>query len=91
MDYFNPYWEFRIDRLAMLTGYYEGIQGSVCFDRFELIDPKSQQEGQLAVLTFNYVSYAGESQCRWNYTEVYKRTNGQWRIVQTHWSKPQPF
>ncbi|NMC14173.1 MAG: hypothetical protein GYA34_14980 [Chloroflexi bacterium] len=53
-------------------------------------NPNAQQEGKLAVLTFNYVSYAGESQCRWNCTEVYKLINGQWQIVQTHWSKPQP-
>jgi len=39
-----------------------------------------------AVLTFNYVSYGGERQNRWNCTEVYFHRPEGWRIVQTHWS-----
>jgi len=29
---------------------------------------------------------AGETQHRWNCTEVCRRTHGEWRIIQTHWS-----
>jgi hypothetical protein len=89
--YFDPFLEFRIDGLAALTKYYEAIRGQVYFDRFELLNPKVQQDEHMAVLTFNYRSYVGEKADRWNCTEVYKLIDGQWRIIQTHWSKTQPF
>jgi hypothetical protein len=89
--YFDPYHERRIDGLAALTDCYEGIRGQVKFDRFELINPHVQLAGQVAVLTFNYVSYAGQERDRWNCTEVYAQRECGWRIIQTHWSKTLPF
>ena len=84
--YFDPFLEKRLDGLKALTAYYDGIRGTIHIDRDELIDPKVQVLGDSAVLTFNYVSYTGEAQMRWNCTEVYARKSDQWRIVQTHWS-----
>lgn len=84
--YFDPYLEKRIDGIEALTQYYRTIWGQVHFDRFELIDPCVQTSGDLAVLTFNYASYTGETSSRWNCTEVYRRSNDGWRIIQTHWS-----
>lgn len=89
--YFDPYQELRIDGFAALSKYYESIRGQVYFDRFELLNPKVQQVEQMAVLTFNYISYAGESQSHWNSTEVYRLIDERWRIIQTHWSITQPF
>ncbi|MBI5001227.1 MAG: nuclear transport factor 2 family protein [Euryarchaeota archaeon] len=82
--YFDPYLERRIDGLEALARYYEPARGKIHIDRYELLDPKVQLCGDMAVLTFNYVSYPGEA--RWNCTEVYRRTDGTWRIIQTHWS-----
>ena len=84
--YFDPYLEMRIDGLEALTQLYKTIWGQVYFDRFELLNPLVQTDGKLAVLTFNYVSYTGDKQSRWNCTEVYRHDNGQWKIIQTHWS-----
>src|SRR3954466_3212236 len=65
--------------------------------RYEMIDPKVQRSGDVAVLTFNLVNYAvmpnqtTESVLnRWNATEVYERQNGVWRIIHAHWSYTQP-
>ena len=88
--YFDPFQERRIDGLDALTRLYESIRGQVRIDRYELINPKVQLCGDAAVLTFNYVSYTGEKQNRWNCTEVYRRMDGAWRIIQTHWSFTQP-
>ncbi len=88
--YFDPFLERRLDGLEALAAYYENIRGKVHIDRYELINPQVQLCGDAAVLTFNYVSYGGETQNRWNCTEVYRRTDGQWRIIQTHWSFTQP-
>jgi ketosteroid isomerase-like protein len=84
--YFDPYLEMRIDGLDALTEYYQGIWGQVRFDRFELLNPCVQAGSELAVLTFNYVSYTGDRESRWNCTEVYRHNSGHWKIIQTHWS-----
>ncbi len=84
--YFDPYLEKRIDGIGALTQYYKATWGQVRFDRFELINPYVQTSGDLAVLTFNYASYTGEASSRWNCTEVYRRNDDGWKIIQTHWS-----
>ena len=84
--YFDPFLERRLDGLKALTEYYEKIRGQIRIDRDEIISPKVQVCGEAAVLTFNYVSYTGKTQMRWNCTEVYQHRDGHWRIIQTHWS-----
>ena len=79
--------ERRIDGLEQLTRYYEGVRGKIRIERQEILNPKVQRVGDLAVLTFNYVSYGGnENALRWNCTEVYRTDPAGWRIIQTHWS-----
>jgi len=46
--------------------------------------------GDMGVLTFNFVSYSKGRTERWNTTEVYRRKNGQWKIVHTHWAPTKP-
>ena len=85
--YFDPGLERRLDGRQAMTEYYTGIRGQVHFDRFELINPLVQVVGDAAVLTFNYVSYGAEGgPSRWNCTEVYRRSEGRWEIIQSHWS-----
>lgn len=85
--YFDPFLDRRIDGLSALTEYYAGIRGKVRAARFEILNPRVQRVGDLAILTFNFVSYGGnEDGLRWNCTEGYRRDASDWRIVQTHWS-----
>ncbi len=88
--YFDPFQECRLDGLEALAALYESIRGQVHVDRFELLNPHVQLGGELAVLTFNYVSYNGAEASRWNCTEVYRLTENGWRIIQTHWSFTKP-
>ena len=87
--YFDPYREKRIDGLEALTALYRELWGQIQLDRFELLNPLVQVIGDAAVLTFNYVSYQGETESRWNCTEVYRRDGERWQIIQTHWSYTQ--
>ena len=89
--YFDPYVAYRIDGLEALTEYYRVLWGKVHFVRFELLNPTVQVSGDMAVLTFNYVSYKGVEPDRWNCTEVYRRTDGGWKIIQSHWSYTEVF
>jgi hypothetical protein len=84
--YFDPFLPQRLDGLSALTAYYEGLRGKIFADRYELVRPAVQPIGDAAVLTFNFVSWGGGQEHRWNCTEVYRRDREGWRIVQTHWS-----
>jgi len=85
--YFDPNLERRIDGLDALGKYYETIRGKVFIERYELLNPLVQCVGDAVVLTFNYISCGGaEDEYRWNCTEVYRRSEEGWEIIQTHWS-----
>ncbi len=84
--YFDPYRETRVDGFDALRQLYKTLWGQVHIDRFELLNPLVQACGDMAVLTFNYVSYKSDERSAWNCTEVYRRDEGGWRIIQTHWS-----
>lgn len=89
--YFDPGTEKRLDGIEQLTALYESIRGMVHVDRFDMKNPKVQAVSDMAVLTFNLDSYAGENILKWNCTEVYrKEKNGGWKLIQTHWSFVKP-
>jgi ketosteroid isomerase-like protein len=64
--------------------------------RYEMINPRVQNFGDVAILTFQVVNYGrfkGKPEAvinRWNSTETYRRTAGRWRIVHSHWSFTTP-
>lgn len=85
--YFDSTTEARIDGLENLTKYYESLRGKVHVDKDEMINPKVQAVENMAVLTFNLISHVGDKKRKWNCTEVYcKEENGDWKIIQSHWS-----
>lgn len=56
---------------------------------------RSFEAGDVAVLTFNLVSYRTDDGVeraisKWNSTEVYRRTAEGWRIWHSHWSYIRP-
>lgn len=89
--YFDPFLEHRLNGYSELKQYYDGIRGMIHVDRFEMLDPKVQAVDSMVVLTFNLMSYEKEKVYRWNCTEVYRlQSDGQWKIIQTHWSLTKP-
>jgi uncharacterized protein (TIGR02246 family) len=88
--YFDPFLKRRLNGREELRKLYDQLRGKIQIDNYEMIDPKVQVTGDLAVLTFNFVSHGSEGSMRWNTTEVYRRRDGRWRIVHTHWSLTQP-
>lgn len=88
--YFDPAVESRLDGLPALRALYDPMQGTFHVDRWEMINPRVVVSGDMGVLTFNFVTcIQGRTEC-WNTTEVYRRTNGQWKIVHTHWALTKP-
>ena len=90
LSYFDPFIERRLDGLAALRSMYEQIRGKIHIDRFEIIEPRVQVAGDVAVLTFRFTSYSNGSSIDWNTTEVYQRGEAGWRIIHTHWAFHQP-
>lgn len=57
-----------------------------------MIDPILNSTKEMAVLTFNLISYEENNIYKWNCTEVYKlHKNKDWKIIQTHWSFIKPL
>jgi ketosteroid isomerase-like protein len=90
VTYFDPYVEQRVDGIDALRTLYAGLRGRVHIDRFEIVNPVVQRHGELAVLSFQFVSYSGANAMRWNTTEVYRREAAGWRIIHTHWAFTRP-
>lgn len=87
VTYFDPSIEQRLDGLDNLKNYYEPIKGQIHVSKYEMLNPKVTATNNMAVLTFNLLSYKADKVSKWNCTEVYRlEPNGQWKIVQTHWS-----
>lgn len=85
--YFDPFVPRRIDGRDALREYYAPLHGKIYAERFEIQNPRVQHVGEVAVLTFNFVSHGGnENALHWNCTEVYRRRDDAWKIIQTHWS-----
>ena len=87
VTYFDPSVEQRLDSLDELKKYYEPVKGQIHVFKYEMLNPKVAATNNMAVLTFNLLSYIDDKVSKWNCTEVYRlESNGQWKIVHTHWS-----
>ena len=99
VTYFDPQREKRIDGVeAMKTLLAPITDPKLPFTnpRYDMIGPHLQTHGEVALLTFNLVSYGtvpGKGEmvvARWNSTEAYARLQGKWRIIHSHWSYTKP-
>jgi uncharacterized protein (TIGR02246 family) len=96
VTYFDPMQEKRVDGRDAIVKMLAPITGKIKVSRFDMIAPKVQRHGDVALLTFNLVSYVNAPDgkevavARWNSTEVYGRIEGQWRIIHSHWSYIKP-
>src|SRR5438128_2220928 len=57
LSYFDPLQEKRLDGLAAMKEFIKPFTGKIKIDRYEMINPKVQRDGNVAVLTFNLLSY----------------------------------
>jgi ketosteroid isomerase-like protein len=94
--YFDPTLARRADGVGALRAIIDPFRGKIQIERSEMIDPKVQQQGDVAVLTFNLISHGArvgdgaKGDVRWNSTEVYQRIAGEWKIIHSHWSYTKP-
>jgi len=94
VTYFDPATQRRLDGLEALRDFYAALEGKISIQRYEMINPKVQIQGDTAVLTFNLIDYlptpdGSTRQDYWSSTQVYSRIHEEWKIIHTHWSKPE--
>jgi ketosteroid isomerase-like protein len=95
ITYFDIATERRLDGRAAMTDYYRPITGKIKVASYEMIGPRVQRHGDVAVLTYNLRSEAVQSDgkqltVRWNSTSVYARFGGEWKMIHSHWSLTAP-
>jgi ketosteroid isomerase-like protein len=94
--YFDPTVERRVDGAEKLKALLLPFRGKIAIDRYEMIDPLVQRDGNIAVLTFNLIDHGvrvdgvDKGTISWNATEVYRRIDGKWKIIHSHWSYIKP-
>jgi ketosteroid isomerase-like protein len=91
ITYFDVGTERRLDGHAALTDYYRPLTGKIKIPRYEMIGPKVQRHGDVAVLTYNLRSEGVQPDgkqitVRWNSSSVYARMGREWKVIHSHWS-----
>jgi uncharacterized protein (TIGR02246 family) len=96
VTYFSPSEDRRVDGLPAMTALLAPIRGKIRIDRFEMLNSKVQRHGDIAVLTYNIVNYRKQpdgselATTRWNSTAVFRRIDGKWRTIHSHFSYTRP-
>lgn len=95
ITYFDPTLDKRLDGLQAFSDLCKAAEGKFTIDKYEMLNPKVQVYGEIAVLTYNLVDHSkkpdgAEQKSFWNSTEVYHKEAGGWRIVHSHWSFTKP-
>lgn len=78
----------RLDGLQKATAYLSTLQEQLPEHRYEIVEPKVQVYGGVAILSFRYQpsSLEGESLTPWKATTVYRETEAGWCMVHANWS-----
>jgi ketosteroid isomerase-like protein len=96
ITYFDPFQERRVDGRPTMRALYGPLAGKFTVDRYEILNPQVQRYGDVAVLTYNLQNYARQPDgtekptSRWNSTAVFRRIEGKWRTIHSHWSFTRP-
>ena len=96
ITYFSPTEERRVDGLPAMTALLAPVRGKLHIDRYEMLNSKVQRHGDIAVLTYQVVNYQRQQDgterptTRWNSTAVFRRLDGKWRTIHSHFSYTKP-
>lgn len=78
----------RIDGRVELRDYLTSLVGKYPPHTYEIVDPKVQVYGDIAICTLHYnPTFSGEPGTPWKATDVYRLTNGEWRLVHANWTE----
>ncbi len=90
ITYFHVMTEKRVDGISALKALVEPYRGRPLYDSYEMLEPRVQLAGDVAVLTYILVRHNGPAATRWNATQVYQKKSEGWRCLHSHWSQTAP-
>jgi ketosteroid isomerase-like protein len=96
ITYFDPTTDARVSGIEAMKARLAPVKGKLKVDRYEMLDPKVQRDGEMAVLSYNLVNYTRQPDgsekagARWNSSSVYRRSGGVWQTIHSHWSLVKP-
>lgn len=92
ITYFHAVVEKRLEGFAAVKELYEQYRGRPLFSSYEILNPKVQAVGDVAVLTYRLAQRNASVTTYWNATQVYRKRPAGWRIIHSHFSaeKAQP-
>ena len=95
ITYFDPGRERRVDGLEAMTAVLAPIKVLIMLDHYDMIAPHVYHDGNVAVLSYNLVTYGKGTGpearvTRWNVTAAYALIGGHWKIVHHHFSITKP-
>jgi ketosteroid isomerase-like protein len=79
----------RVEGIGAMRAYLTSLKGKIPPHRYEIVDPNVQLYGDIGILTLRYHTFGADTTplSRWSATSVYRRMDGEWRIVHAHWSR----
>ena len=86
ITYFHVVAATRLDGLPAVKELYDRFRGRPLFDSYEILNPKVQVSGEVAILTYRLAQHVGTATSFWNSTQVYRKTKEGWRVIHSHWS-----
>jgi len=85
--YFDNMTGTRLNGIEEIKTYMGTLEGNIPPHSYELVDPKVQVYGDIAILTLQYHSTLnGEPGPPWKATSVYHLNDSVWQVVHAHWS-----
>ena len=78
----------RVVGLAAYRKYLASLEGQIPPHTYEIVDPKVQLYGDIAILTFHWhgAMTDGKPMPKWKVTSVYQYSGGKWHMVHANWS-----
>jgi ketosteroid isomerase-like protein len=92
ITYFHIMSDKRIEGLPAVRQLFEQYRGKRLYDSYEMLNPKVQVSGDVAILTYQLARVNGSVTTSWKGTLVYQKKKEGWRVIHCHWStvNPQP-
>jgi hypothetical protein len=90
ITYVHVMTEGRLEGAAAVKALVLGYRGRPLYDGYEMLAPRLQGNGDVRVLSYQATFRNGVVTRRWNATQVYRRKDGAWRVLHTHWSAVGP-
>jgi len=78
----------RIDGVESIQKYFKSLDGKIPKHKYELVNPKVQVYGDVAIITLIYNSFGenNEPGPPWKSTSVYRLKGDNWKVVHSNWS-----